>query len=147
MFNKRLVQLTSIRTIAVYISYSDVKKSRSVSQCYDIERYRTIVGLVEIYVHVLACVVAAKRGYYRITCLAADNKAIIFAYARPRSIKVKFQKVQSDLANIWLPCHSDLASSRISEGTGRTRRPEIGTILCNCFAATFLDLIKNIYNC
>lgn len=89
------MELTSMRTVAVYISYADVKQPRSTSNGDNIERNGAVSALIQVYVHVLAGVIATDRGNYRVTGLTANNESIVLANTWARSIQIELEEVQS----------------------------------------------------
>ena len=130
-----------MRTVTVNIGDPDVEKPRPASNGDDVQSDRAEAARIEIYVHVLACVVATDGRYDRVARLAADYEAIILANARTRPIQIELKKIQTNLTNIWLPGHRYRASSRLGERCRRTRIPKVGPIESNGLAATHLDCI------
>lgn len=120
----------------------DVEEPRPASYGYDVQSDRAKAARIEIYVHVLAGVVATDGWYDRVARLAADYEAIILANARPWSIQIELEKIQTNLANIRLPGHRYRASSRFRERRRRTRISEVGSIESDCLAAAHLDCIN-----
>lgn len=88
----------------------------------------------------LAGVVATNCWHYGITGLPADNESIVLANSRTWSIQIKFEKIQSDLANIWLTSsNGDRTGSRVGEWSRRSRVSKIGSIISDSFAARDLN--------
>lgn len=139
--------LTSVGARAMYVGDADVKQARPIADGDDVQRDRCIVARVEVQVHVLARVVAANRRHDRVAGLAAHNKPIVFANARSGSVEVELEKVESELANVWLrPRHGDRTCSRVREGRRSSWIPEVGSIEPDGLAASHLDWFWEVFD-